>query len=139
MDMISVHKNIVHPWMCDSMGHLTTRFYVALFDDASYHLLFSAFGYAPNVAGFEHRGWADVRHVIEYKAELRVGALIEVHAAILQLGGKSLKTLYEMKDASSGQSAATLEATTVYFDLNERKAISLTDSMRVRAQGLMSG
>jgi acyl-CoA thioester hydrolase len=51
--MLSVHKNVMHPWMCDAMGHLTTRFYLALFDDASYHLLLAAFRYAPNAPGFE--------------------------------------------------------------------------------------
>ena len=27
--MISVHKSVAHPWQCDIMGHMTTRFYGA--------------------------------------------------------------------------------------------------------------
>ena len=33
-----VQKSVAHPWMCDVLGHLTTRHYVAMFDDAAYHL-----------------------------------------------------------------------------------------------------
>ena len=43
--MISVQKCVAHPWMCDVLGHLTTRFYVGMFDDASYHLLHAVFGW----------------------------------------------------------------------------------------------
>ena len=28
-----VHKGVAHPWQCDVLGHLTTRFYVAMFDE----------------------------------------------------------------------------------------------------------
>jgi len=40
-----VHFGVAHPWLCDSMGHLTSRHYVAMFDDASYHFFRLVFGY----------------------------------------------------------------------------------------------
>jgi acyl-CoA thioesterase FadM len=43
--MISVHKTVSHPWQCDIMGHMTTRFYMAMFDDSSYHFLHHVFGW----------------------------------------------------------------------------------------------
>jgi acyl-CoA thioester hydrolase len=79
-----------------------------------------------------------VRHVIEYKAEMTVGALLEIKADVLELGNKSVKTLYEMHDSRSGQIAATLEATTVYFDLKERRAIPMTGGMKLEAQKLIA-
>ena len=42
--MMVVNKAVAHPWECDVIGHLTTRFFVAMFDGASYHFLFSVFG-----------------------------------------------------------------------------------------------
>ena len=39
MKMIECYRGVVHPWLCDAMGHLTTRHYVGMFDDAGYHLL----------------------------------------------------------------------------------------------------
>ena len=43
--MILVQKVVVHPWMCDVLDHLITRHYMAMFDDASYHLLYDVFGW----------------------------------------------------------------------------------------------
>ena len=43
--MILVQKSVAHPWMCDVLGHMTTRHYVAMFDDAAYHMLYSVFGW----------------------------------------------------------------------------------------------
>lgn len=31
-------RGVVHPWQCDAMGHFTTRFFAAMFDDAAYRL-----------------------------------------------------------------------------------------------------
>ena len=30
--MISVHKSVAQPWQCDVLNHLTTRYYVAMFE-----------------------------------------------------------------------------------------------------------
>ena len=43
--MIPVQKSVAHPWMCDVLGHMTTRHYVAMFDDAAYHMLYSCLLY----------------------------------------------------------------------------------------------
>ena len=43
--MILVQKSVAHPWMCDVLGHMTTRHYVAMFDDSSYHFLYTVFGW----------------------------------------------------------------------------------------------
>ena len=78
--MLIVNKGIAQPWECDVMGHMTTRFYVAMFDDASYHFLFTVFGWT--ISGHESRkfGWADARHVIEYKSEVSAGDVLEIRA-----------------------------------------------------------
>ena len=43
--MVLVQKSVAHPWMCDVLGHMTTRHYVAMFDDAAYHMLYNVFGW----------------------------------------------------------------------------------------------
>lgn len=135
--MLSVNKAIAQPWECDVMGHLTTRFYVAMFDDASYHLLYQAFGWT--IGGHESRkfGWADVRHVIEYKAEVSAGDILEIRTRITKIGGKSFTALYEMINLARDEVAATLESVCVYFDLEARSAIPLTEEMKQRARQFM--
>ncbi|MDT8321028.1 MAG: thioesterase family protein [Xanthomonadales bacterium] len=131
--VLFVNKSVAQPWECDVMGHMTTRFYVAKFDDASYHLLHQVFGWSISDRESCGLGWADVRHVIEYKAEVSAGELLEIRARLKKIGKKSFTALYEMIDCSSGEVAATLEAVCVHFDLNARRAIAIPGAMRARA------
>ena len=128
--MISVHKGVAHPWQCDILGHMTTRFYTAMFDDASYHFLHHLFGW--NGARDEQGklGWVDVRHTTNYRAEVDAGDLLEVRAELARVGGKSMTISYEMINLGSGDVAATLESVVVLFDLEKRCAVSIPDDLR---------
>ncbi|MEM9385024.1 MAG: thioesterase family protein [Pseudomonadota bacterium] len=128
--MIIAHKGVAHPWQCDVMGHMTTRYYVAMFDDASYHLLHEVFGWT---AGDEQLGWADVKHIIEYQDEVGSGDLLEVRGRLERIGGKSITVSYTMHNLSRKSLAATLESTSVYFDLKARRAVRVPDQLRERA------
>ena len=132
--MLIVNKGIAQPWECDVMGHLTTRFYMALFDEASYHLLYELFGWTASAAGGNRYGWADVRHVIEYKAEVVAGDVLEIRASLTKIGTRSFTARYEMINVAKDEVAATLESVCVYFDLEERTAAALTDEMKKRAE-----
>jgi len=129
-DMELLTRAIAHPWLCDMMGHLTTRFYVGMFDDASYVLLSRSTGWSGDDPVWSGLGWADVRNEVEYKDEVPAGALVEIFGTITRVGTSSMETRYEMRRASSGALAATLAAKTVFFDLKQRKATPLTDAMR---------
>jgi acyl-CoA thioester hydrolase len=128
--MICVHKGVAHLWQCDILGHLTTRFYVAMFDDASYHYLHTLFGWTGNTDAEGRLSWADVRHTINYKAEVMPGDLLEVRAGLVKIGGKSLTVAYEMIKLGNGEVAATLESVMVLFDRDERAAVTIPDTLR---------
>ena len=96
--MISVQKSVAHPWQCDILGHLTTRFYVAMFDDATYHFLYEVFGWNGSSDDQGKLGWVDVKHVINYQAEVAAGELLEVRASLSKIGGKSITAIYEMRN-----------------------------------------
>ena len=132
--MIVVNKSMAHPWECDVMGHLTTRFYVAMFDDGSYHFLYEVFGWTINNGESSNTGWADVRHVIEYKAEVSAGDVLEIRGSLIKVGTKSITVLYEMVNLAKSEIAATLKSICVLFDLSTRKAIPLNDGMISKAK-----
>ena len=133
-EMLVVNKSMAHPWECDVMGHLTTRFYVAMFDDASYHFLYEVFEWTINTGESSNTGWADVRHVIEYKAEVSAGDVLEIRGSLIKVGTKSITVLYEMVNLAKSEIAATLESICVLFDLSTRKAIPLNDGMISKAK-----
>ncbi len=129
-----VNKAVAHPWLCDIMGHLTTRYYVAMFDDAAYHFLFNVFGWSGATDENGEMGWVDVRHIIEYQAEVAAGDVLEIRASLVKIGSKSLTARYEMINLGNDELAATLECIYVLFDMNTRKGLALTGELRQMAQ-----
>lgn len=127
---------VVHPWLCDSMGHLTTRHYVAMFDDAHLHFFNDLGGNLGQLVQHD-LGFADVKSTIEYRAELRDGDLVEIHSALLRLGNTSFTHRHTMRNRANGEVAATMENTSVCFDLATRKAVPLFDDFRSAAEARM--
>lgn len=134
--MIECYRGVVHPWLCDQMGHMTTRHYVAMFDDASYHLL-AAVGFT---SGHLDRGvgFADVRMTLDYRAELRAGALVRVTGAPTRRGARSMTARYVMTTLEGGAVAAELESTCVQFDLRARRAILLLPEIAAGVEALIA-
>ena len=128
--MMVVQKGVAHPWMCDVIGHMTTRHYVAMFDDAAYHLLYGVFGWSGASDPDGKIGWSDARHIIEYKAEVLAGDVLVVRSGLTKVGTKSITIFYEMANLEKNEIAATLECVCVLIDLQARKSIELSDKLR---------
>lgn len=136
INMITTFLGIAHPWLCDSMGHLNTRYYMSMFDDASAHYL-AHIGWHPSQIKSENRGWADVSGYIKYESEVREGELVEIRSATSKLGTKSLTLYSEMRNVVSHDTHATIYSTIVHFDLANRCAIPIPDLYRGKANELM--
>ncbi len=132
-DMLSCYKSMAQPWYCDVMGHMNIRHYMAMFDEASYQLLFAVFGWSGSGDTSSGHGWVDVKHVIEYKTEVSAGDLLEIRACIVKVGTKSVTIRYDMFNLARDELAATLECVCVLFDLENRKAAPLSDEQRKQA------
>lgn len=134
MPVIETFRGVAYPWHCDSMGHMNTQFYSALFDGATLHAL-AALARGAELAK-EGFGWADVKQVIEYNHEIASGTLLVVTTSFLRLGITSVSYCHSLKDLETGNLHATSEQTTVLFDLKQRKAAALSQTMRARAAEL---
>jgi len=128
--MVSVQKSVAHPWMCDVLGHMTTRHYVAMFDDAAYHMLYNVFGWTGSSDDENRIAWADVQHTIDYKAEVSAGDLLEVNAKLTKIGNKSITIFYEMRNLGNDEVAATLQVICVLFDLKTRESVLISDELK---------
>lgn len=126
---------VVHPWMCDAMGHLTTRHYMAIFDDASYEL-FRLIGDRCADDLKADMGWADISHEIHYLAEFRVGTSYHVRGQVTALGRSSITVKMSLIDCATNEPGATLVGRTVRFDLSARKSTPIADAFRVEAKRL---
>lgn len=131
-------RGVVYPAQCDAMGHLNTSEYVKFFDAAEWHCM-AKLGYDAHLIHDRRIGMADVRHVIEYKKELRAGDLVRCESAVLRVGGKSITTFHRLFDAASGELCATLECITVQYDLERRCAVPLVEELRRGAEAALAG
>jgi len=134
---VETYRGVAYPWNCDSMGHMNTQFYAALYDGASFHFLSMLAPYNELKEG--GLGWADVRQTIEYKHEVCAGSLLVVRTKLRRLGNKSVEYLHEISNAETGDLHSTSEQITVLFDLNKRAAAPLTDEIRRRGGALGIG
>ncbi len=131
--MIQTYYGVVHPWLCDTKGHLTTRHYVGMFDDSHCHF-FAELGASQEEMSERGEGFVDVKSTLEYKQQLHNGALIVIKGTIVSLGGKSFVHRHEMYNRRTGELAATMENISVAFDLQTRKAVPLFDYFRKAAE-----
>ena len=94
------YRGMVYPWQCDHQGHLTTMHYLGMFDQAGWHLL-NRHGLGPEALADAGRGYVDAKDTIEYVAELRVGALVEVQSAFSRIGTSSIGLVHRMRNAAT--------------------------------------
>ena len=128
--MVLVQKSVAHPWMCDVLGHMTTRHYVAMFDDAAYHMLYEVFGWTGSSDDANKIAWADVNHTIDYKAEVSAGDILEIEAKLKKIGNKSITIYYEMRNLGKNEVAASLQVISVLFDLESRESVEISEELK---------
>ncbi|MHC2303274.1 acyl-CoA thioesterase [Rhizobium mongolense] len=133
---IETIRAVAQPWQCDAMGHMNVRFYTGFFDDASSQFV------GRLVGGVEHLsaaqlGWADVRHVVEFREEVRSGGLLTISTRVIKIGRTSLTFRHDLTGLR-GNLHATMEVVTVLFDLKARQATTLPDNIRGAAEELLA-
>ncbi|MBP1143173.1 acyl-CoA thioester hydrolase [Pseudomonas sp. PvP027] len=134
--MEHTYRGVVYPAQTDAMGHMTVQYYVAAFDQAFWHFI-SALGYNPAWRNTKGEGWADVKYVINYSSELKVGDLFSVRSRAVRVGNSSLVTHHDLLNIE-GSICADIEMTSVYFNLAEREAMSIPDAIRLNANAAIS-
>jgi acyl-CoA thioester hydrolase len=132
---IASFSGVAHPWMCDTMGHMNVRFYAAMFDDASFHLLGRVSDPRTDIAA--RLGWADVRCEIDYEHETEVGTLLSVHSHLEKVGRTSIVYVHAMSDALKDTVHVRARIVSVRLDLAARQKVELDPTTRDRAEALM--
>jgi len=126
---------VVHPWHCDANGHLNTRYFQGFFDDATQHLL----GLCGHEGmGVDGRSVVDVRCTMNYKAEVLPGTLVVVQSGFSALGGTSFTSAHEMRSVNGATLFATCETVSVFFDVEARGTIEMTDDFRATANSFLA-
>ncbi len=125
-----ITRGVVHPWHCDSFGHMNVRWYGHFFDDGAYHVWSVYWGSHQRMESEFGVHTVTARAATSFLAELVAGDLIIVDCALTRLGGKSCTFLERMRHADTGRIHATYELTEVFFDPKTRKAAPMPAPIR---------
>jgi acyl-CoA thioester hydrolase len=137
MDAAATYRGTVYPWQCDHVGHMNIMWYVGKFDEANWNL-FARLGLTPTYLRESGRGMAAVQQNIGYKRELLAGDILEVRSELLEVGVKSIRFTHEMRNAETGEIAATCEITAVHMDRQAHKSAPFADAIRRAAEKLVA-
>ena len=130
-------RGMIHPWLCDAQGHMSARNYAAFFDEASWAVL-SILGYRASMAEEDRLGWAELKHVTDFKREAAVGGFIAVESTVVRTGRSSLTIRHRLIDPSNTEELATFEGITVAFDLEARASRALPDDLKANAEAVFA-
>ena len=103
--------------------------YVGKFDEANWNL-FARLGLTPSYLRQSGRGMAAVQQNIAYKRELLAGDIVEITSRLLEIRDKSVRFLHEMRNAETGEIAATCEFVGVHLDRQARKSAPFAPAIR---------
>jgi acyl-CoA thioester hydrolase len=129
----ATYRGTVYPWHCDHVGHMNVMWYVGKFDEATWNF-FARLGLTPAYLRESGRGMAAVQQNISYKRELVAGDIVEVRSLLLEMRDKSIRSVHEMRNAETGEIAATCELTGVHLDRKVRKSVAFAEAIREAAQ-----
>jgi acyl-CoA thioester hydrolase len=127
----ATYRGTVYPWQCDHVGHMNIMWYVGI-DEANWNF-FARLGLTPTYLRQSGRGMAAVQQNIAYKRELLAGDIVEIGSSLLEIRDKSIRFLHEMRNAETGEVAATCEITGVHMNRALRKSTAFSSDIREAA------
>ena len=125
--LIESYRGFVYPWSIDHVGHMNVQFYVARFDEATWHF-FARLGLTPGFLKENNRGMVALEQHTQYKQEVLAGSLLHVTTELIEMKRKTIRFLHRMYNSETGQEVATTELVGAYLDKDLRKTTVLPQS-----------
>ena len=132
METAATYRGTVYPWQCDHVGHMNIMWYVSKFDEANWNFL-ARMGLTPSYLRDSGFGLAGVQQNLSYRHELFPGDIIEIKTRLLEVRDRSMRFLHEMRNAETGETAASCEMTAVHIDRQARKSMPWPPEVRQAA------
>ena len=127
---IEILRGVVHPWYCDTFGHMNVRWYSHFFDDAAFHLWPLYWGSHKKMQYEFGVHTVTASAAIQFHQELVAGDLISVDSFLNRIGRKSCTFTERMLHVDSKKVHATYETVEVFFDPRTRRSVKIPDPIR---------
>ncbi|MEM7195648.1 MAG: thioesterase family protein [Pseudomonadota bacterium] len=123
-------RGVVHPWYCDTFGHMNVRWYSHFFDEAAFHLWPVHWGSHQKMQNEFGVHTVTASATTQFVKELVAGDLIVVDSAITRVGGKSCTFTQRMLHVDTLEVHATYDTVEVFFDPESRTSARIPNSIR---------
>jgi acyl-CoA thioester hydrolase len=120
MTFFLTKQKILKEWT-DYNGHMNVAYYVLIFDQFGSETLLTKFNMGEHSAKTTKKSTMVVESHITYNQEVKDGEEVEVNLVYCDHDKKRILYKLEMIHKEKKYLAATLEALSLYVDLNERK------------------
>lgn len=129
-DDIEVLSGVVHPWHVDSLGHMNSRWYAHLLDDASFQFwarqglghkhLVETFGVVTVTASSK----------IDYLRELLAGDCYIVSGGAVKIGTKSVTLEFSVIGMATGVVHARFTTVEVFVGSQTHQSVPIPETIR---------
>ena len=120
MSIFLTKQKIIKDWT-DYNGHMNVAYYVWIFDQIGSEVLLTKFNMGEHSARTTKKSTMVVESHITYNQEVKEGDEVDVNLIYCDHDKKRIQYKLEMIHCEKRYLAATLEALSLYVDLNERK------------------
>jgi len=120
----SYHRQTIPENYMDRMGHMNVRYYMAVFDQATWRM-FADYGLDEKYFSTTENGVFALKQFIQYLAEVRPEETVAVYTRIVGLTDKRIHLMHFMANQDTNGLAAIIESLITHANLKVRKAAPL--------------
>ena len=120
----SYHRQTIPEDYLDKMGHMNVRYYMAVFDQATWRM-FADYGLDEKYFSTTENGVFALKQFIQYLAEVRPEETVAVYTRIVGLTDKRIHLMHFMANQDTNGLAAIIESLITHANLKVRKAAPL--------------
>jgi acyl-CoA thioester hydrolase len=131
------HRQTIPKEYLDAMGHMNVRWYMALFDEASWRF-FAALGMDEEYYRERRLGGFALKHHIQYLAEVREGQTVSVRTRLLDRSAKRIHFMHFLINETAGNLAATLESLGTHADMRRRRSAPVPEDVAAKIDAILA-
>ena len=132
------YRTVVAPSDCDHLGHMNVSGYFAACGDGVITFQ-TGLGLGPkDVRDGRQLSFAVVHAESDFKSEVGAGEAIFLRTGVDEIGGKSITFRHQLVRVEDGEIVFETVFRCVLLDLNSRRAVTIPDDVRVKAQAFIS-
>ena len=134
MPFIESFRSVVAPSDCDVLGHMNVSRYFSACSDGVFSFQTNLGLGLSDIKDGRQLSFAVVRAESDFKSEIIAGEVISLHTGVEKIGDKSMTFRHRLFRVEEKFLAFETVFQCVLLDLKSRRAVSVPDDVRKRAQ-----